>query len=832
MMKLQGSNIQLHARAENKADAIRQVGRLLVDNGHIKPGYIESMLGREKIANTFLGNGIAIPHGLPKDRELILQTGIAVMQIPEGVAWNPGETVYLVVGIAARSDEHIEILTNLTHVLDDEKLVQQLATTDDAEAIVTCLTRMPVASPAAAPPSAVLSDFDKSIEVTVSGEHGLHARPATAFVDLAKQFKAAVHVRHKAAVADGKSLVSLLKLGAGKNATLCIMAKGEDADAALAALHRAVLAGLEDEDSPEAKPLAVDIAHDWSPTQATETIQGLSASPGLAIGPICQIQRHKIVVAATAKDPAVEQERLYHAIATAQGELDQIYQEVKTRSSAGQAAIFKAHIEFLNDTEIIAETIAHIRSGHSAGWSWQQVLKVRVEAMAQLDDPVLAGRAVDLEDVGNRVLRHLAQVVDDTAFAPRTPVILVAEDLTPSDTAGLDPASVLGFCTASGGPTSHTAIIARSLGIPAIVGAGPALLKQKDGVRVILDGDNGKLYIEPDETDIQSAQRVQAILSDQRDSEHQARFEPAITEDGHRMEVVANIAGPAEAEQAVNAGAEGVGLLRTEFLFLDRPSPPSEEEQYQAYRRAVEFLGGLPLIIRTLDIGGDKNVPYLHLPPEDTSFMGIRGIRLCLTKPELFYPQLRAIYRAARHGPIKIMFPMIATLEDLNAAKDMADQVRNELGAPEIPFGIMIEVPSAVAMAEELAREVEFFSIGTNDLTQYTLAMDRLHPMLARQADALHPAVLRMIAQTIRAATSAGIWVGVCGGMAADPQGAVILTGLGVRELSVSIPSVAAIKAQLRRITLSDAQSLARRALACPNAATVRRLTQAKGVDQ
>ncbi len=212
--------------------------------------------------------------------------------------------------------------------------------------------------------------------------------------------------------------------------------------------------------------------------------------------------------------------------------------------------------------------------------------------------------------------------------------------------------------------------------------------------------------------------------------------------------------------------------------------------------------------------------------------MGIRGIRLCLTKPELFYPQLRAIYRAARHGPIKIMFPMIATLEDLNAAKDMADQVRNELGAPEIPFGIMIEVPSAVAMAEELAREVEFFSIGTNDLTQYTLAMDRLHPMLARQADALHPAVLRMIAQTIRAATSAGIWVGVCGGMAADPQGAVILTGLGVRELSVSIPSVAAIKAQLRRITLSDAQSLARRALACPNAATVRRLTQAKGVDQ
>jgi phosphocarrier protein FPr len=229
-----------------------------------------------------------------------------------------------------------------------------------------------------------------------------------------------------------------------------------------------------------------------------------------------------------------------------------------------------------------------------------------------------------------------------------------------------------------------------------------------------------------------------------------------------------------------------------------------------------------------LDIGGDKNVPYLNLSPEDTSFMGIRGIRLCLAKPELFQPQLRAIYRAAQHGPVKIMFPMIATVEELNAAKDMADQVRQELGAPEVPFGIMIEVPSAVALAEELAKAVDFFSIGTNDLTQYTLAMDRLHPMLARQADALHPAVLRMIDRTVQAAKSVGIWVGVCGGMAADPQGAVILTGLGVSELSVSIPSVAAVKAQLRNLAMADAQALAQKALTCSNAVAVRRLTLAQ----
>jgi phosphocarrier protein FPr len=796
-----------------------------VDSGHINPGYIDSMLGREKVANTFLGNGISIPHGLPKDRDLIQRTGIAVMQIPEGVEWNPGETVYLVVGIAARSDEHIEILTNLTHVLDDEKLVQQLSTTENPEDILTYLTSPKDASRTTASPAAALVDFDNFVDVTVQGEHGLHARPATAFVDIAKQFKATVHVRYKDSVANGKSLVSLLKLGGGKNAELRIMAQGEDADAAIAALQSAVLSGLEDEAEQADEALAAEIAHGWAPAVATQTVQGLCASPGLAIGPLCHFRQRKIVVATTAKDPAAEEKRLQAAIATAQSELDQIYQEVKTRSGAGKAAIFMAHIEFLNDAEMVDETLGFISKGHSAGWSWQQVIEERVKDMAKLDDPVLSGRAADVGDVGTRVLRHLAQVVDDQSFLPQKQVILVAEDLTPSDTANLDPGKILGFCTASGGPTSHTAIIARSLGIPAIVGAGPALLKQRDGAQVILDGTSGNLYIEPDDADVRTAQKVQATLADQRDSEHRTRFEPAITIDGHRIEVVANIANAAEAEQAVNGGAEGVGLLRTEFLFLDRSEPPTEEEQYRAYAQMVKALGGLPLIIRTLDMGGDKNVPYLHLPSEDASFMGIRGIRLCLARPELFQPQLRAIYRAAQHGPVKIMFPMISTLEDLDAAKDMADQVRQEMGAPEVPFGIMIEVPSAVAMAEELAKAVDFFSIGTNDLTQYTLAMDRLHPMLAKQADALHPAVLRMIDRTVKAAESAGIWVGVCGGMAADPQGAVILTGLGVIELSVSIPSVAAVKAQLRKLTLSDAKSLAQKALACRNAAAVRRLT-------
>jgi phosphocarrier protein FPr len=273
-----------------------------------------------------------------------------------------------------------------------------------------------------------------------------------------------------------------------------------------------------------------------------------------------------------------------------------------------------------------------------------------------------------------------------------------------------------------------------------------------------------------------------------------------------------------------------VGLLRTEFLFLERDTPPSEEEQYAACSAMTAALNGLPLIIRTLDIGGDKVVPYLDLPREENPFLGVRGIRLCLRHPELFIPQLRAIYRAAATGPVKIMFPMIATLEDLRAAKAAAEQVRAELDAPPVEIGIMVEVPSTVLMAGEFAREVDFFSIGTNDLTQYALAIDRQHPALAKQADGLHPAVLRLIAMTVRAAEGAGKWVGVCGGVAGDPRGAVILAGLGVAELSMSIPSIAAVKAKLRQISLRQAQEVARRALVCTTADEVRQIPLAVAV--
>lgn len=816
MLNLDQDHVLLDAKASSKTDAIHQVGKLLVQNGNIQSGYIESMLAREQVANTFLGNGIAIPHGLPHDRDLISATGVSVVQIPTGVEWNPGEQVYLVVGIAAKSDEHLDILANLTHVLGDEDTVQRLARTDDPLDIVESLSQFR-SDTAPAP----LPDFDRYADVVIKGKAGLHARPATLLVNLAKHYESEIRVRHGQRTANGKSLVSLLKLGVEGGQTIRIMTQGQDEEKALHALVAAVKQGLEEEETDQDRHYTLD----WTPQFAAQAIPGIAASSGMAIGTVHQFKRSKIVVEATAKDPIVEMARLQQAISTAQAELHDLYEEVKARSGAAQASIFQAHQEFLQDPDLVAEAEEQIRAHHSAGWVWQQVIEQRAQALEQLSDPLLAGRAVDLRDVGQRVLRLLATRIDEEPTLPTQPFILIAEDLTPSDTAKLDPTLTLGFCTAAGGPTSHTAIIARSLDIPAIVGAGPAVLHLAEGTRCILDGESGNLYPNPNEQDIQIAEQALTDLRSLREAEQLACYQPALMTDGHRVEVVANIGSAQEAAQAINAGAEGVGLLRTEFLFLQRSQPPSETEQLDAYRQMTQALNGLPLIIRTLDIGGDKEIPYLRLPKEDNPFLGIRGIRLCFAQPDLFQTQLRAIYQAAHTGAIKIMFPMIATLEDFEQARQLAEAVRQEVGADPIEMGMMVEVPSAVAMAREFAQVVDFFSIGTNDLTQYVLAMDRGHPTLAKQADGLHPAVLRMIHQTVQAATAAGKWVGVCGGIAGDPKGAAILVGLGVTELSVSIPSIAAVKARLRNLSFADTQVLAQRALECRTAQEVRALT-------
>ncbi|WP_035994366.1 phosphoenolpyruvate--protein phosphotransferase [Leptolyngbya sp. KIOST-1] len=815
MINLTPQDVRLKATAQGKDAAIRQVGELLVANGRIQPGYVESMLARETQANTYLGNGIAIPHGQPAQRDLIVTTGIAVLQVPAGVEWNPGEMVHLVVGIAAKSDEHLQILTNLTHVLDDPAAVRALVETKDAQVICDRLTGQSTATK-----TLDTEGFDQFVDVTIDAPTGLHARPATVFADLAKSFSAEVRVRYGDQVANGKSLMSLLKLGVEKDGVVRVLARGSDASEALTALQQAVEDGLEEEDESAASPaLELPVLELESPAVA-----GVAASPGLAIAPLHRFRHTRLEFAETAEDAAAEQDRLRDAIALADMDLTELYTTIKERSGKAKAAIFQAHREFLADPELQQDALDRIPPHHSAPWAWQQVIEARAKELESLADPVLSGRAADVRDVGQRVLARLVGGGDAEAGLPDHPVILIADDLAPSDTAGLNPEKIHGFCTAAGGATSHTAIIARSLNIPAVAGTGVEILDLPEGATAILDGDGGQLYPHPTEADLAKARQAQVERAQLRDVEQQTRFQPAITTDGHRIEVVANIGGPAEAAPAINAGAEGVGLLRTEFLFLNRSAPPSEEEQYEALRQMTDALNGLPLIVRTLDIGGDKHVPYLNQPAEDNPFLGIRGLRLCLERTDLFETQLRAILRAAWGSYIRVMFPMVATLEDIRAAKTVLESVRAATDGPPVEVGMMVEVPSAVLMAAEFAQEVDFFSVGTNDLTQYLLAMDRGHPTLAKQADALHPAVLRAIAQTVQGAERSGKWVGVCGGLAGDPQGAAILAGLGVKELSMDIPSIPKVKARLRGASMKQMRRLAQRALTCRTAEEVRAL--------
>ena len=817
MLELSEHQVRLAASPQSKKEAISMVAQLLIDSGIMDEKYLDSMFERERVANTYLANGIAIPHGMPENREYIYKTGIAVVQVPAGVAWNEGEIVHLVVGIAAASGEHLGILRKLTGVVSDEEEAARLAITTDKLDIIEALTgERPVRVA-----TTTINDFPNFFDATIINPTGLHARPATNLISLAKQFNSEIRIRCGEVIVDAKSIVNLLKLGAGKGAQVRVSASGVDEDAALKALKEGIETGLGEE--PEEVPtLKADTYRFQSGKEAYS--EGVSASGGIAVGPIAQHSAKQIVVEDSDADPAVSRQALQKALGSAIAELNNLYEEVKKRLGSGQASIFLVHAEFLNDEELIADTLAQTDQRHNVGWAWQQAIASRVDQLTKVDDPIMAGRAIDLSDVSQRVLRHMLGISDQSTALAHTPSILVADDLTPSDTANLDPDLILGFVTAKGGPTSHTAIIARAMGIPAIVAAGEGVLSLEDGQTAIIDGFGGFLYINPSEADVVAAKELRQEYEQQMNVDYAERHTPATTIDGVNLEVYANVNRVADAVKAIDYGAEGVGLMRTEFLFLESGKTPTEDEQYEVYRDMALALNGAPLTIRTLDIGGDKLVPHLNLPKEDNSFLGIRGIRLCFARPDLFLPQLRAIYRAAKEVNIRIMFPMISTLDDIEQAIALTEQVRLEVNAPKIEVGIMVEVPSAAIMADQFARLVDFFSIGTNDLTQYTLAMDRVHPQLAKQADALNPAVLRMIDITCKSAAREGKWVAVCGGAASDTRGAAILAGLGVKELSVTVPTIPTIKAHLRKVNLSELQQLAQAALNCRTAAEVRAL--------
>lgn len=669
----------------------------------------------------------------------------------------------------------------------------------------------------------------KQLDLVIQNPTGLHARPAKVFVNTAKQFQSDIRVIHGSKKANAKSMISLLTLGVESGSQISILVEGADEDDALAALETAVTTGLGEDEriqhapaEPQPKPAngQPSALHEGLPN----TLKGIPAAPGIAIGPIYRMQYEEITFQEEFQGAAAELTRLESALEKAQSQLTALHQKMLQTTSASEAAIFDAHLEILNDPDLIDAVRQKINQHQTASQAWQTAVASRAQAVAQLNDPLLAGRAADIQDVGRRVLRLLTGADEPQISLPAHPVILVAPDLSPSDTASLDRAKILGFCTAAGGPTAHSAIIARALSLPAVVSVGERLLEIDNLTTVILNGSEGTVIISPDaaatqQAELQKQQWQSALTAAQKDA-----AKPAITLDGHRVEIAANIGSVAEAETAARSGAEGVGLLRTEFLFLDRTEAPTEQEQFEVYRDIIQAMNGQPVIVRTLDIGGDKPVPYIDVPPEENPFLGERGIRLCLNRPELLATQLRAVLRAAEFGPLRLMFPMVADLSEWRAARTMVQKIQAELGAPPVELGIMVEIPAAALMADAFAAEVDFFSIGTNDLTQYTLAMDRMHPLLAGQSDGLHPAVLRLIARTVEAAHNAGKWVGVCGELGADVQAVPILAGLGVDELSVNVPAVAQVKAQIRGLNLAQAKALAQKALSCGSAAEVRNI--------
>jgi phosphocarrier protein FPr len=518
-----------------------------------------------------------------------------------------------------------------------------------------------------------------------------------------------------------------------------------------------------------------------------------------------------------AEDSEQQIQRLNQAVDSADGQLRTLIRQAE----GGEAApILSVHVEMLQDEDLYQATLEAINEGASAEAAWWKAIDTAARAQEALADRLLAERAADLRDVGRRVLSNLCGVAMPTP--PDTPYILVADDLGPSDVARLDTTRVRGLVTARGGATSHSAILARALGLPAVVGAGERILTILNGSDLVVDGERGCLVPNPGAERCEKIRRRLQQLDALQAEAHENRNQPATTVDGHTIEVCANLGNTAHTPDAVERGADGVGLLRTEFIFMAHPEAPDLATQVTEYQHAFDALDGLPLVARTLDVGGDKPLDYWPLPQEDNPFLGMRGIRLSLTRPDILETQVRALLTAAGDRPLRIMFPMVKDLEEFRAARAIVTKVQSEVSASNVQVGVMIEVPSCALLASTLAPEVDFFSIGTNDLTQYTLAIDRGHGQLSAESDGLHPSVLRLIRMTVEAAHAHNRWVGVCGELASDPQAIPVLVGLDVDELSVTSRRVPLVKACIRGLNLENARQQAEKALSLATASEVR----------
>jgi multiphosphoryl transfer protein len=665
------------------------------------------------------------------------------------------------------------------------------------------------------------------LRITVGNPLGLHARPAARFVQTVGEYDAQVEVtnlRSGKGPASARSLNGIAMLGVRQGDEIEVTATGPQSSEVLAALQR-----LAEDDFGDHGPLPAALRSEAPVETEDGSLRGTPASPGIAIGPARRLEVADIPVpTGRTGTPEEELKALELAIRDATAEISAAAARVAATGAANEAAIFDAHRLILEDEALLGPVRAAIEGGASAATACAGAVASMAGSWRGLEDPYMAARADDVDAVGRQVLARLAGV--DIQFRLTAPGVVVANDLTPGETAALDRTLVRGLACAAGGPTSHSAILARALGIPAVVALGPGLLAVKEGITLVVDGDAGLVVVDPSDEVAQEFQDKAATRAEEVDAARSVASQPAVTADGVRIEVAANIGSVEDAAAAVEAGAEGVGLLRTEFLFLDRSTPPSEGDQEAVYRQIAEAMGGRPVILRTLDVGGDKPLPYLPRPEEANPFLGVRGVRLQLNEPDLLEPQLRAAVRVAADHPLRVMFPMVADAAEARAARDAVDRVREALATERqkvpdrVDVGVMVEVPSAALTAERLAEVVDFFSIGTNDLTQYALAAERGNPALGALNDPLHPAVLRLIAATVEGAKEHGKWVGVCGEMAADPLAAPLLIGLGVTELSMSPPAIPLVKAAVRLVDTATASRIAQEALTLANAAEVREL--------
>ncbi|MBD8573588.1 phosphoenolpyruvate--protein phosphotransferase [Pseudomonas syringae] len=952
MLELTLEQISMAQVAVDKSAALHLLAEHLVADGLVAPGYLKGLQDREQQGSTFLGQGIAIPHGTPETRDQVFSTGVRLMQFPDGVDWGDGQIVYLAIGIAAKSDEHLRLLQLLTRALGEADLgpslraartpqdllkllqgaPQELAldaqmislgvSVDDFEELVWrgarllrkadcvnngfaavlqqvealslgdglwwlhseqmvkrpglafvtpdkplrllgqpltglfCLASLGEAHQnllerlcalliegrgqelgQATNSRAVLQALGgdvpaewPSAQIVLANAHGLHARPAKVLAQLAKSFDGEIRLRIVESddlAVSAKSLSKLLSLGARRGQTLEFVAEPTIASDALPALLAAVEQGLGESVEPVLAAAVPPVVQPVAPRavvapQAGAIISAVPASPGVAMGP-AHVQVPQIFeYPQQGESPAAERERLQVALRQVRDEIGQLIERSQAKAIG---EIFITHQEMLDDPELTQDVEQHVNQGKSAAAAWDTVIETAAARQEALNDALLAERAADLRDVGRRVLAHLCGV--QAVAEPEQPYILVMDEVGPSDVARLDPARVAGILTARGGATAHSAIVARALGITALVGAGEQVLLIEPGTVLLLDAQRGRLTVAPEAAVLERAAQERDAREQRLQAAHAARMEPAVTRDGHAVEICANIGDSTGTPAAVKQGAEGIGLLRTELLFMAHNQAPDEATQEAEYRRVLDDLGGRPLVVRTLDVGGDKPLPYWPIDKEENPFLGVRGIRLTLQRPEIMEAQLRALLRAADNRPLRIMFPMVGSVDEWRQGRDMVERLRLEIPVSDLQLGIMVEVPSAALLAPVLAKEVDFFSVGTNDLTQYALAIDRGHPTLSAQADGLHPAVLQLIDMTVRAAHANGKWVGVCGELAADPLAVPVLVGLGVDELSVSPRSIAEVKACVRELSLSRAQALAHDALTVGSAAEVRALVEA-----